>query len=332
MRFVVVVLMLVLCMTQAKEEVVKEISDIVEGMLSGIFKGSFPIKDCIKDSKKLIKDFESAANDWNQGITPSNVAEGIQEIGKAFKELPSALKNCKECANVVGKLKKMFTIFANPFKTVTQVGKNILWNHKDITKNLKGAVKTWNERDFFQFGQHVGMMISQLVGDARDIVEVDNLQMTAKEGAQFFAGFFEKLFAKTDDLTPCITQAEELEAIVMDIHTQFQAGLAWKQLVAVGEDFRQLFNLIPEEFATCKAVPGEILDELKFWGNEFTHPVTFAETVVKAMWNDHKQLTADVATFTKSVIKKEYFKAGESFGDFLAIVLGHPSNSPLASE
>lgn len=87
-----------------------------------------------------------------------------------------------------------------------------------------------------------------------------------------------------------------------------------------------MFNLIPKEFASCKAVPKEILDELKYWGDEFLHPVKFAETAVKALWTHRKELGSDVTSFIGSTAKGDYFTAGQDLGDFLSIILGSPEN------
>ena len=86
-----------------------------------------------------------------------------------------------------------------------------------------------------------------------------------------------------------------------------------------------MFNIIPVEFESCSAVPAEVLADLKYWGNEFLHPISFAENVVKTMWNDHKQLSSDVKNFIVNVVKQNHFEAGEDLGDFIALILGKPT-------
>lgn len=121
-----------------------------------------------------------------------NIADAIKAMGSAFKQLPTALKDCRNCFGIVNKLKNMVTLFANPLKSLTKVGKNIIWHHKDITRNIKGAISAWDERDFYQFGENIGIMIGQLIGKIEE--QANRLQISTKDGALFFAGFFEKLF------------------------------------------------------------------------------------------------------------------------------------------
>ncbi len=141
MKFLVLLMAVLMCTVNAKEEVVQEIVDIVEGLLEGIFDGTFPVKECIEDSHIMIDDVEAAATALKKVMDVAHVAEALINIGKVVKLMPTAVENCKNCAGIIKKIEGLVTLFDDPVKTLEKIGINIVWHHKDVTRSIKGAIK-----------------------------------------------------------------------------------------------------------------------------------------------------------------------------------------------
>jgi len=140
----------------------------------GYFKQSFPIHECIKDTETIVDDIEKGVYYLWQGINIKDLEEALKSFGDAIFKIPHTLSECKECAHILDEFKKMAIVFSNPALFLVDVGKNVFWHFRDITKDIHEAWTAWDNKQYRDFGEFIG----ELIAIATKVKKIENVQNT----------------------------------------------------------------------------------------------------------------------------------------------------------
>ena len=134
--------------TEAKDNVVIEVAEVIEGLLLGVFEGSFPVKDCITDAEDIGSDLEKIYFFFKEGHTLDHFSEALKYAGDAVGKMPAVIKECKSCTGIIKEVETFASFFANPLIALEKIGKNIIWHHKEITGDIKQAISDWEAQNW----------------------------------------------------------------------------------------------------------------------------------------------------------------------------------------
>ena len=103
------------------------------GTLEGFFdSATFPhLKACASEAADAYEDIASAIGEIEQ-LTPTSVRTGLQDLGKAFSGLKTALADCKASSADIAKFTKAIEDgFEHPLSFLFHLGRSLLVNGKE---------------------------------------------------------------------------------------------------------------------------------------------------------------------------------------------------------
>lgn len=301
----------VLAIHETDENGVKEVATIVGGILVGAFTHHTSILQCYRDSKSLFTHFTSAFNSLRKETLPG-VKAGLVSLGQAFKDIPTAIKDCKDVANIIKKLRNLAVYFSNPSLLAVNAGKNIIWHARSIYKEVKAIVYAYQHKNWFSFGLNIGIIV--------DMVFLSNpkfAQQLGNEGMDFFEGFAHGLNPTFyDDMQQCIhdVSPQSLERIINDIK-----DLDWKHIDRSVHDIQDIVQLFIATVKDCQTSSQDFANFLE----RLTHALdigNFTEAALKIITNPLKFFRM-VQNIQGDVSKHDFFDAGDIIGDFVGDVL-----------
>lgn len=105
-----------------------DVGKFVEGLLYGILEEQYDnIDQCIQDVSIIANDVEAAVSDFEKE-TFTGVKDGLEQIGGAVKEVPTAITACKQVTGDLTNLLKMAEIFEHPLTLIWDIGKSLVVN------------------------------------------------------------------------------------------------------------------------------------------------------------------------------------------------------------
>jgi len=301
----------VLAIDVTDENGVKEVATIVGGILAGAFTHHTSILQCYRDSKSLFTHFTSAFNNLRKE-TFSGVKAGLVSLGTAFHTIPDTIKDCKDVANILKKLRSLAVYFSNPSLLAVHAGKNIIWHARSIYKEVKAIVYAYQHQNWFSFGLNIGIIV--------DMVFLKNpafAQQLGNDGMDFFEGFAHGLNPTFyNDMQQCIhdVSPQSLERILADIK-----DLDWKHIERSVKDIEDITQLFIATVKDCKTSSQDFANFLE----RLTHVLdigNFIEAALKIITNPLKFFRM-VENIQGDISKHDFFDAGDIIGDFVGDVL-----------
>jgi len=110
---------------------------------------------CLGDTERTIEDLNAAYHDLSKR-TFSGTADGLVDLGHALEDLSHALEDCKSVTTLWSTINNWAHTFTNPISFAYHVGSDILINGSDIYNDIEGAISTWENGQYEQFGEDVG--------------------------------------------------------------------------------------------------------------------------------------------------------------------------------
>jgi hypothetical protein len=219
------VLCLIICFSQVAalkitKNPAEDIALVVEGLLTGIFEGEFPVKDCFDDSEQIIEDFEKAYIALKKGMNVVDIGEALVFVGDGVKKIPAAIKECESCTGIIKEIEGLAELFSNPVAFLESIGMNIIWHYKDITGDLHKAKEDWEAKKYQEFGEFIGKIVA-IAMKHKSTAPTTHVIPTPLDAALFFKGFMETASGPVGDLTKCVDTSEALTYTINDLLEQF---------------------------------------------------------------------------------------------------------------
>lgn len=123
----------------------------------------------------------------------------------------------------------MVLAFTHPLAELAKIGWNVFWHYRDITNDLKEAKAAWNNKQFRDFGEFIGMMIEIALNGER----LKAVQGT-KEVAQVIEGVMFGMFGQEYPIEECLGEGETLWEDVSKAAFYIKSG----HLADIGEAFK----------------------------------------------------------------------------------------------
>ncbi len=318
MKFVAVLCLVLLCTptlafrSEPKEPVVIEVGEVLEGLLMGLFEGTFPVKDCVKDAEGIGEDLEKVYFFLKEGVTIEHISESFKFIGDAVSKIPAVVKECESCVGIIGEIKGFATIFANPVIALEKIGKNIIWHHKEITGDVKQAISDWETKNWKEFGEFVGKIIMIAMPTSERTVALPNVD----DLFTFMGHYWKAAFGLELNLVNCDEAGSKMIEVVTEIVSLYKLGHFQQALTY----FMASIPDIKAGFGHCTSCQKELIagiGQLK----ALQSPTHAIEGFNHAFKHHPIAMPKDIAVATSSYKKHNYAKLGDSTGEITHFVL-----------
>lgn len=257
----------------------KDVVMFIEGVIEGVIEEEkfTDLQDCIQNTVDLEDQVVRGINDL-ETETFEGVRQGLEELGKAIKLIPTLVSTCKESEIDLTKLIKAAEIFEHPRDLMYKATKNLVINGVEIYTQLSGAISSYKKNQFYAFGYHLGLGIDELV--LKGALRVGEVKSESDIIAyKFLTGFAIPLKAiKHDDLKlqrffntirdgdramrPVVALMKELEK-TKESHISLKAWMQLHELVKCFRQHEDMFVtkkiLTPKEFEAIREIV-EVLD------------------------------------------------------------------------
>ena len=297
-------------MYQPADNGAKEAIQIIGGFIVGAFGRFTSIETCFDKTMGIFNDFNIAIRDLRDDDF-IGVVNGLKDIGEALYKIPDAVKTCKEIKDIATRLKSLAVYFAHPTLLTVKAGKNIFWHAIDIYKEVKGAISSYDRRDWFGMGRNLGKIVDLVFLHAQRFKNG-----VASEGTDFLDGFAHGLNPTYyDDAKQCISDVSQdtIDRITYDLE-----DLDWKDIKHSVEDIEDLVEVFTEVVKDCKTTSEDFQKFLEDFLNAF-NPATFVEAAMKIIENPLKFVRM-IENIQKDVSDKDFYDAGDIIGDFVGDV------------
>jgi len=141
---------------------------LTEGFLLGAIdaEGFTDIEKCIGDGEHIVQDAEKAFTDFKSKDV-KDVVDGLKQVADALTYIKAGMKDCSSMKADWAKLEAIAENFASPTALAWHVGKDIVVNHVEITKEIQTSIEDYDKKDWKDFGYQVGKAAAQvLLGEA----------------------------------------------------------------------------------------------------------------------------------------------------------------------
>ena len=257
------------------KSVVSDIGQVIEGLLYGFFKQSFPIQECIDDTKIVIDDFEKAYHYFKSGkdhLNPSDISEALKYAGDAIKKFPAALSKCESVAGILGEIGKIVHTFSNPASFITKIGKAIIFHGKEITGDLKDAVNFWEAKDFFHFGEKVGIIAKITIA-----IPIQKVNNAAYDIGRMVEGVLYGFIKQEFDIHDCIDDTKILISDFDTVYDNFKSGVEHLNPIEIAEALKyagEALQKLPSAVHACKQA-GDVIGKIESITRTFSNPLAF---------------------------------------------------------
>ena len=295
------------------------VPDFVAGFMFGMTGDNnlTEIEACYQGGDKIVKDSQVAIADFKAG----NYFQGIKAAGTVWNEVGSAMTTCKGMDDDVAKIEAWAKIFTEPTKLAETVGKNWVFHHGKIHKDIAQEEADWTAAKFFDAGKDTADALVLAVGPiSPSLYEAPaNTLPDLKGPIEFLGGLLDGLVEENhlDELTACATGFENLVPEVEELVKDLEA----KHMIRAARLAKKIAGEVPTMVKGCKSM-GPQVKALEKWATVFEHPKTVVEDIAKSMVFHHKELTQDIADVKSNWAAKKYFNSGKSAADIFFVGIG----------
>jgi hypothetical protein len=311
----------------------KEIAEFIQGFYKGMDVGAFNLEAlliCVyeEDQAALIvyeavemiedviktKDYEELI-----GVAIATVA--------AFQQFKQGLPACEaidaSAANWT-KYNQATSMIEN--HKIKAIGKNIMMNGKNITKDMENVVANYQAGKFEQMGESLADAFSAATAPAIS-------KMEKKEMAEFLQGFYKAMGVgsiNVEALLICIYEEDQAALIMYEAVEMIEDVIATKdyeELIGVAIATVAGFQQFKQGLPACEAIDSSALNWTKY--NEATTMVENhnIKTIGKNIIMNGKNITKDIDAFVANYQAGQFEQMGESLGDAFAV-----ATAPAAKE
>ena len=143
---------------------------IVEGFIWGFLSQSVPIQQCIDDVEEAIDHFE----DMIYYFKHKKFVDGFKDGAAAFHEIKEGLKECENVDKIVKIIEDIISELSDPVEFVVDSAWRIFWHRREITHDVEDAIKDWDARSYFNFGDDIGRITAIVLESPRPAILAPN--------------------------------------------------------------------------------------------------------------------------------------------------------------
>lgn len=338
MRSAITLLFCVLALSSATQQLkinIKDILLVAEGVIEGIGLAEKwdDVAPCISSTEDAVQNIITAIQYFEKQDS-IDVVRGLAALGKALKDLPTALKSCGAVIHDVDMLMHSLSAIASPTSFFFHAFKNLLVNGVDIYHEVYTAVEDAKAQNWEQFGVNVGKALAQIF--LYGTVHTQNVAGPATDILLFLEGVVEGVStdANFSDFATCLadanTIAQEVDQAINDFVAQTTEsviagvkilGTALEALPAAIKDcessFGELKDLIAaiEQLKDPRTLVYRISRSLILNGNEIWDEIS--ATVADFKDGNYKDAGKNVGTILATLINPHQRKLGASFAKFV---------------
>ena len=194
----------------------------------------------------------------------------------------------------------MAQIFTHPVHLLERAGKNELFEHRKIHKDMAGVKSDWDAQNYYGAGVYSGNFLTALLTPGMPLGAIP----------KFFEGFVPQ-FVKDENLVGiegCYTGGKDVATHIEAAIKDFEKG----STLSITRGIVQLKDVIaelPKEVSSCKAIGGDI-SAIKSWASLFTNKTKLVAKITKNLTFHRKEIMSDIATLKSDFTAKNYFKSG----------------------
>jgi len=291
----------------------KEIAQVIEGVMFGMFGQEYQIEECLGDADALWEDVTKAAFYIKAGHL-SDIGEAFKYVGDAFTKLPAAIGECKNAEGVIKEFEKVRDVFKSPLKFLEESGLRILWHFRDITKDISGAKDNWNNKNYVEFGRFIGFIGKIAFGG--DILEAGLPKLNADNLLVFIHHFWWNAFGLDLQVAVCDTEGKKAVEIINEVIELYNLGMFNQALTFFMAKYPDIIGL----FSHCRSGAKEFMEGI----NELSYlqsPLHALEAMNNAMKHHIISFPKDVLIAKQALADGDYAKLGDVLGELTDFVL-----------
>ena len=131
----------------------ENLGQLVGGLLTGALhqEDLDDFVDCtVKDGEKVVGDVEKALSEF-ETMSLAGVTAGLTDVADVFTTVASGIKECSTSPDIqkIEKIIEMLKTLSNPTDFAMHVGKDIIFNGKDIFNEITDGITQYKAGNYF---------------------------------------------------------------------------------------------------------------------------------------------------------------------------------------
>ena len=289
------------------------VPDFIAGFMYGMTGDNHlsEIEACYQGGEQIVTDSQTAIADFKSG----NYFKGIQDAGKAWNEVSSAMTTCQGMDDDVAAIEAWAQIFTHPTELSKTVAKHWLMHGSQIKADIAKEESDWSAGSYFDAGKDTAAALTLAVGPIQN--GIPNMPLDAP--LLFVGGLLEGMVGD-NHLTEISTCFADGEATVTDVEAVVKAVEAGHWFKAA-EDVKTTVTAFTTALTACESM-GDDLKAVEQWATIFTHKTDLISTVTKHMIFHKSEIMGDINTIKTDWSGAEYYQAGKATADLLTVAIG----------
>jgi len=308
-----------LLVAKSLEAVPEKVTDVVlflEGFIGTLIhmEDLTNLETCIQHEQTLQTDMEIILADFKKHDITS-ILNAFTIIGQMSSELPQDVADCKQVQEGLPILKQWADLFKHPKIVATRAAQGIFQHYPQIYSDVTDIETAQAAGEYKQVGHDVAEIVVLALG------EPSQIEVTPFEGASDYLKLVEGLLyglVKDENLKnidSCITDAEQLEAMVKVAISDFEAGGLSNYVQAI-EEIGLVLQAVPGDIKDCKAVQNDIA-AIEAYAKSLT-PMTVLDNALA----NFRGIFTDVQDVQNDINAGNMMQAGEDIADIISLVVG----------
>ena len=138
------------------------VPDFVAGFIYGMTGDNHltEVEACFQGGEQIVTDAQTAVSDFTSG----NYFKGIKDAGTVWNEVGGAMTTCKGMDDDIKAIESWATIFTEPTKLASTVGKHWLFHGTQIKADFAKEQSDWAAKSYFDAGKDIADALTLAVG------------------------------------------------------------------------------------------------------------------------------------------------------------------------
>ena len=151
-----------------------------EQIFAGVLKGFFidiTLEDyqvCLFEIQKEILDFENSIKELKK-FSLESIKKGLYELGEVVEKVPQVIENSQISVKTAFLLKSGIEQLKYPLslQIFAHLSEHVIVNGVNIYRNIQNGLKSYQDKEWFLFGEFVGKIMNQVLIGSQYISDVD---------------------------------------------------------------------------------------------------------------------------------------------------------------
>ena len=304
---------------------VMAVPDFVAGFIYGMTGDNHltEIEACYQGGEQIVTDSQTAISDFTSG----NFFKGIKDAGTVWNEVGGAMTTCKGMDDDISAIESWATIFTEPTKLASTVGKHWLFHGSQIKADFAKEQSDWAAKSYFDAGKDIADALTLAVGPIQTTEEA-NLDLMPE--VEFVGGLLWGLIGDNhlDQVQTCLKDAGTLLTDAENAVSNVAKG-SWTSAAGDVKDAVHEVETMFSSGGDCTSFAKDIA-AVTAWANVGWFKL--AETVAKDMLFHASEIETDAKAISSDWNDKNYYQSGKDLADLLTLSLGPVESSVVAVE